>query len=248
MAQHRFCRGGLAAARPAAPAPVTLTNGSGVSAVTVAEFAVLGMLAIMRDYRAIVRARDRGEWLSEPAELGELAGTRALLLGYGAIGCKIDGLLQAFDVQTVPVRSQPTEGALGPGEWRALLGTFDWVILTLPATEKTRGLFGAAELAAMRPEAVLLDLGRADSLDQAALIEALRDGRIRAALLDLTDPEPLAPDHPLWSLANAHVTMHRAGLPNAATRQRAAERFIINCGRFLRDEELEARVDLARGY
>ena len=227
---------------------IALTNGSGINAVTVAEFAVLGMLAIARDYRAVAGAQDRGEWLEDAREPRELSGTRALLLGYGAIGSAIGERLDAFGVEVVPVRSRADEGALGPDEWRDRIGTFHWVILTLPATDETRGMVGAEELSAMKPEAVLLNLGRADCIDQPALIEALRDRQIAAALLDLTDPEPLPPGHPLWSLDNAHITMHRAGLPNPATRARAAERFLANCERFLAGEEMEAAVDLARGY
>jgi phosphoglycerate dehydrogenase-like enzyme len=227
---------------------VALTNGSGVNAITVAEFAVLGMLAIARDYRGVALAQARGEWLRELAEPRELAGSRALLLGYGAIGSAIGTRLAAFGVEVVPVRSRAGKGALGPDEWRAQIGSFDWIILTLPATTETAGMIGTAELASMSSQAVLVNLGRAECVDQLALIDALRERRVAAALLDLTDPEPLPPGDPLWSLENAHITMHRAGLPNAATRHRAAERFRANCMRFLRGEELEARVDLARGY
>ena len=227
---------------------VTLTNGSGINAVTVAEFAVLGMLAIARDYRAIARAQERGAWLHDHTTPRELAGSRALLLGYGSIGAAIGERLAAFGVEIVPVRSRAGDGALGPDQWRDQIGTFDWVILTLPATSETAGMFGTAELAAMDRKAVLLNLGRAECVDQSALLDALRDRRIAAALLDLTDPEPLPAGHPLWSLENAHVTMHRAGLPNPATRARAAERFIANCERFMRGEALEAVVDLERGY
>jgi phosphoglycerate dehydrogenase-like enzyme len=109
-------------------------------------------------------------------------------------------------------------------------------------------MIGAAELAAMKREAVLVNFARADCLDQDALIEALRDRRIAAAVLDLTDPEPLPPEHPLWSLDNAHITMHLSGIPTPASQQRAAERFLRNCERFRAGELLEAQVDLAKGY
>ena len=227
---------------------VTLTNGSGINAVTVAEFALLGMLAIARDYRAIVRGQERGKWLADFLPPRELAGSRALLLGYGAIGQEIGKRLRAFGVKVVPVRSQSGDGALGPDGWRGQIGSFDWVILSLPATPETSGMVGPTELRAMKREAVLLNVGRAECIDQPALVGALQVGEIAAALLDLTDPEPLPAGHPLWALENAHVTMHRAGLPNEATRCRAAARFIANCERFLRGEALEARVDLARGY
>jgi len=227
---------------------VTLTNGSGVNAATVAEFTIMGMLAIARDYSAIVRAQDRGEWLTGQREIRELGEDRALVLGYGAIGRRIGSLLEAFGTEVVPVRSRSGEGALGPDEWRSRIGTFDWIILTLPATGETRGMIGAPELAAMKPGSALVNVGRAECVDQGALFEALSRRRPAAALLDLTDPEPLPPGHPLWSIQNVHITMHQAGMPNPATRRRAAERFLENCGRFTRGEPLEAAVDLRRGY
>ena len=227
---------------------VALTCGSGLTATAVAEFAVLAMLAVAKDYPAVVRAQDRHEWLGEAPGTRELAGSRALILGQGAIGRTIDRMLQGFGVETVPVRRRQEEGALGPDEWQARLGEFDWIVLALPGTAETRGLIGAREIAAMKPDAVLVNYARADVVDQPALIEALREKRIAAAVLDLTDPEPLPPDHPLWSLGNAHITMHLSGIPTEASLRRAAERFARNCERFRIGEPLEAQVDLRLGY
>ncbi len=227
---------------------VALTCGSGLTARQVAEFALLGMLAIAKDYPAVVRAQDRGEWLAVPPGIRDLACSRVLILGYGAIGGAIDAMLTGFDVETVPVRSQPGEGAFGPGEWRGQLGSFDWIVLAVPGTPDTRGMIGAAELAAMKRDAVLVNFARADCVDQPALIEALRTRDIGAALLDLTDPEPLPPGHPLWSLDNAHITMHLSGIPTPASQARAAERFLRNCAHFAAGERMEAAVDLSKGY
>lgn len=228
---------------------IRLTNGSGTTATTVAEFAVLGMLAIARDYRSIVRAQDRHEWPRPAgAMVRELSGSRALLLGFGAIGRQIGQILTGFGVECVAVRRNPDGNALGPDDWRHQIGTFDWVILSLPATDETKNMIGAAELAAMRADAVFVNVGRGECVDQPALVAALREKRIAAALLDPTDPEPLPPDHELWTLDNAHITMHRAGLPSDASRKRAAERFITNCGHYLRGQRLLSEVDLLRGY
>jgi len=227
---------------------MALTCGSGLTAVQVAEFAVLTMLAVAKDYPAVVRAQDRHEWLSVPPGTRELAGSRALILGYGAIGQAIGRMLGGFGVEVVPVRSKGGQGAIGPDEWRGQLGQFDWIILALPGTAETRGMIGAAELAAMKREAVLVNFARADCIDQAALTAALAETRITAAVLDLTDPEPLPPDHSLWSLPNAHVTMHLAGIPTAASQARAVDRFLRNCERFRAGEPLEEEVDLLRGY
>jgi phosphoglycerate dehydrogenase-like enzyme len=221
---------------------VAVTCGSGLTTQQVAEFAVLGMLAVAKDYRAVVRAQDRGEWLAAAPGVRDLAGSRALILGHGAIGQAIGRALEGFAVEVFAVSRSRPRG------WRHQLGTFDWVVLALPGTPETKGTIGAAELAALKPEAVLVNFARADCVDQDALTEALRERRIAAAVLDLTDPEPLPPGHPLWSLDNAHITMHLSGIPTPASQARAAERFLRNCARFRAGEPLEAQVDLARGY
>ena len=221
---------------------ISVTCGSGLTTAQVAEFAVLAMLAVAKDYPAVVRAQDRHEWLGAAPGTRDLAGSSALILGNGAIGQAIGCALEGLGVEVFAVsRSRPRA-------WRHQLGAFDWIVLALPGTPETRGTIGAAELAAMKPEAVMVNFARADCVDQAALIEALRERRIAAAVLDLTDPEPLPPGHPLWALDNAHVTMHLSGIPTPASQARAAERFLRNCERFRAGEPLEAQVDLARGY
>jgi phosphoglycerate dehydrogenase-like enzyme len=221
---------------------VALTCGKGLTATSVAEFAVMTMLAVAKDYPAVVLAQDRGEWLDDAPGTRELAGSRALILGQGAIGQAIDRILTGFGVASETVRRNSGSG------WKARLGEFDWIVLALPGTAETRGLIGVAELAAMKREAVLVNFARADIVDQAALTEALREQRITAAVLDVTDPEPLPPGHPLWSLDNAHITMHLSGIPTPASLQRAAEHFARNCEHFRKGEPLEALVDLKLGY
>jgi Phosphoglycerate dehydrogenase and related dehydrogenases len=221
---------------------VAVTCGTGLTARQVAEYAVMTMLAVAKDYPAVVRAQDRHEWLAEPPGIRDLAGSRALILGYGAIGQAIGRALEALDVEVLAVSRSRPRG------WRHQIGTFDWIVLALPGTPETKGAIGAPELAAMKPDAVLVNFARADCVDQPALVEALTKRRIAAAVLDLTDPEPLPPDHPLWSLPNAHITMHLSGIPTPASQSRAAERFLRNCARFRAGEPLEAAVDLARGY
>jgi phosphoglycerate dehydrogenase-like enzyme len=221
---------------------VALTCGKGLTATSVAEFAVMTMLTVAKGYREVVRAQDGHAFLNEAPGTRELAGSRALVLGQGAIGQAIDRILWGFGVETETARR-----GSGPG-WKARLGTFDWIVLALPGTAETRGLIGAAELAAMKPEAVIVNFARADIVDEPALIEALRERRIAAAVLDVTDPEPLPPGHPLWRLDNAHITMHLSGIPTPASLRRAAERFARNCELFRKGEPLEAQVDLGLGY
>lgn len=227
---------------------VIYTNGVGINAVTIAEYVVMGMLTVAKGYREVVRAQDRHEWLMDSPGKVELAGSRALLLGYGAIGQRVDRILSAMDVEVVKVRRSGGEGALGPDAWRAQLGTFDWVILAVPATAETDGMIGAAELAAMKSGAVLVNVARGTVVDQAALVEALEARRIGAAFLDVTTPEPLPADHPLWALPNAHVTMHLSGRAQDKMFQRSAARFLENLERYHRGEPLAPQVDLALGY
>ena len=227
---------------------VIVTHGAGINALTIAEYVVMGMLTIAKGYREVVRAQDRHEWLLDSPGKRELAGSKALLLGYGAIGQLIETRLKAFDVAVTKVRRSPGADTLGPHQWREKLGEFDWVILAVPATAETDAMIGAAEFAAMKPEAVLLNIARGAVVDQSALIDALRDKRIAAAFLDVTTPEPLPADSPLWSLPNAHVTMHLSGRAQDQMYRRSAERFVANLHRWGRGEPVEPRFNLDLGY
>lgn len=227
---------------------VTITNGAGINAITIAEYVVMLMLTHAKGYREVVRAQERHEWLLDSPGKMELAGSRALLLGMGAIGGLVKTRLEAFDVEVVPVRRSPADGALGPDEWRARLGEFDWVILAVPATPETDAMIGAAELAAMKPSAVLVNIARGAVVDQDALVAALQAKAIGGALLDVTTPEPLPADHPLWSLDNVAVTMHLSGRAQSKMFVRSAERFVENCRRYVAGEPLAPIFDPARGY
>ena len=227
---------------------VTVTNGVGINAITIAEYTVMLMLAHAKGYRDVVRAQDRHEWLMDSPGKRELAGERVLLLGLGAIGSLVKARLEAFDMEVVPVRRSRHENSLAPDEWRGQLGDFDWVVLAVPSTPETVGMIGAEELAAMKNTAVLVNIARGDVVDQAALVSALEDKRIEAALLDVTDPEPLPEDHPLWSLANAQITMHLSGRAQTKMFQRSADRFIENLERWHNGEPVAPRMDLTLGY
>ncbi|GGA06386.1 hydroxyacid dehydrogenase [Blastomonas marina] len=227
---------------------VTVTHGAGINAITIAEYVLMGMLDIAKGYREVVRAQDRKEWLLDSPGKRELAESKALLLGYGAIGKLVEQRLAAFDVEVTVVRRSGGENALGPDQWRARLGTFDWVILAVPATPETEGMIGADELAAMKEDAVLVNIARGSVVDQDALVAALGDKTIGAAFLDVTTPEPLPADHPLWELDNAHITMHLSGRAQSQMFQRSADRFIENLDRYERGEPLQPQFDLTLGY
>ena len=229
---------------------VIVTNGAGINAITIAEYVLMGMLTIAKGYREVVRAQERHEWLADSPGKVELFGSRALLLGYGAIGKLVEERLKGFQVEVTIVRRSPDESGitLGPEQWRARLGDFDWVILAVPATVETERMIGAAELSAMKKSAVLVNIARGSIVDQDALVEALKARSIAAAFLDVTDPEPLPPEHPLWSLDNAHVTMHLSGRSQTLMFHRSAQRFLENLARYRTGEPLHHQVDLALGY
>jgi len=225
-----------------------LTNGAGINAITIAEYVVMGMLTVAKGYRDVVRAQERREWLIDSPGKVELFGSKALLLGYGAIGKLIEERLAAFAVDVTVVRRSPGANTLTPDQWRGRLGEFDWVILAVPATAETDGMIGAAELAAMKPTATLINIARGAVVDQAALVSALDTQQIAAAFLDVTTPEPLPSDDPLWSLDNAHITMHLSGRAQDKMFARAAARFLENLDRWRQGGDVEPRVDLSLGY
>lgn len=227
---------------------VVVTNGAGINAVTIAEYTVMLMLAHAKGFAQVVRARDRREWLLDSPGKRELAGERVLLLGAGAIGGLVRDRLEAFGMTVVPVRRSGADGALRPDEWRRQLASFDWVVLAVPATAETRHMIGAAELAAMKPSAVLVNIARGSVVDQPALVEALREKRIEAALLDVTTPEPLPADDPLWQLENATLSMHLSGRAQTRMFQRSADRFIENLERWHTGRAVEPQMDLLLGY
>ncbi len=227
---------------------ITVTNGAGINAITIAEYVVMGMLNIAKGYREVVRAQDRHEWLLDSPGKRELAGSKALLLGYGAIGKLIEPRLKAFDVEVSVVRRSAGENTLGPDEWRARLGEFDWVILAVPSTPETEGMIGADELAAMKSDAVIVNIARGSVIDQPALVEALEKKTIGAAFLDVTTPEPLPADHPLWSLPGAHISMHLSGRAQDKMFVRSADRFLENLGRYLKGEPVAPVFDPRLGY
>ena len=227
---------------------VVLTNGAGLNAITIAEYAVMGMLTIAKGWREVVRAQERHEWLNDAPGRIELYGTKALIVGAGGIGSRIGMLLRPFGVEVTEVRRKPAPGVLTPGEWKARLGEFDWVIVAVPSTPDTDKMIGAAELAAMKNSAAILNFARGAVIDSAALVAALGEKRIAAAFLDVTDPEPLPPGDPLWSLDNCHISMHLSGRSQTQLFARNATRFLTNLERYGRGEKLESVVDLTLGY
>lgn len=228
---------------------VIVTNGVGINAIAVAEYAVMGVLVAAKRFDAIVRAADAHEWLREPPGMTELYGTKALIVGLGAIGRVIGERLAAFGIAVTGVTRSGRDGSLTPDQWRARLGEFDWVVLAAPSTADTKAMIGAAELAAMKDSAWLINIARGDMIDDDALLAALHGGTIGGAFLDPTNPEPLPAEHPLWSAPNCMITMHLSGRSGRAKMfQRAAALFLRNLSAFVEGKPMENVANLDAGY
>lgn len=225
-----------------------VTNGAGINAIPVAEYAVMGVLVAAKRYDTVVRIADRREWPDYAPGRQELHETRALVVGYGAIGRLIGDRLAAFGVDVTGVTRSGRDGTLTPDMWKPRLAAFDWVILAAPSTGDTRAAIGAAELASMKPSAWLVNIARGDMIDQDALITALDRKTIAGAFLDTVDPEPLPPEHPLWTAPNVIHSMHLAGRSQTRMFQRAAELFLRNLASFRAGQPMENVVDLDAGY
>lgn len=227
---------------------VTVTNGAGINAIAVAEYAMMGVLAAAKRLDQVIRAQDRHEWLHTPPGRIELADTRALVIGYGTIGRMIGDRLTAFGVDVTGVTRSGRDGTLKPGAWQATLGAYDWVILAAPSTDSTKAMIGAPELTAMKREAWLVNIARGDMIDEDALLAALRSGGIAGAFLDPTNPEPLPADHALWSAPNTFVTMHLSGQSQTKMFPRAAALFLKNLNAYRAGKPMTNVADLAAGY
>jgi len=235
---------------------IVVTNARGVHGPNMAEHALAMMLAFARGLPRLLRAQAAHRWRDEAThrEVFELGGQTLLLVGLGEIASALALRAQALGLRVLAVRRRPERSAppgvaevLPLAELAAALGQADHVVLTLPATAGTRGLFGAAEFAAMRRGAYFYNLGRGATVDTAALVAALERDHLGGAGLDVVDPEPLPADSPLWDLPNVLITAHTAG---ATPRywDRGLALIETNLDRFLRGEPLRNVVDLGAGY
>ena len=196
------------------PEDVMVCNAQGVYDAPLAEWVVGAILAMQR---GLVRSRDsqaRHEW--EAIEPPELSGRRVVILGLGSIGRAIADRLRPFGVELIGVSRTARDGVRGMADLDEVLRDAQILVDILPLTSETGGLLDARRLSLLPDGALLVNAGRGRTIETAALVGELQTGRIRAAL-DVTDPEPLAPDHPLWELPNVLITPHMAGDSPAST-------------------------------
>ena len=210
---------GYDTALPALPAGVQLANASGVHDASTAELAVTLTLSSLRGIPEFVAAQGRSQWL--PVEFWpSLADKKVLILGYGGIGVAIARRLSGFEVTLTAVASRARVGdelvafVHGVDELPSLLPEHDVVIVIVPLSDATTGLVDRGFLASMRDGSLLVNVSRGKVVDTEALVEAAGSGRIRAAL-DVTDPEPLPADHPLWRTPGVLISPHVGGASSA---------------------------------
>ena len=195
-------------------AGVTVTNAAGVHGPNVAEHAIGAMLAFTRGFDVAWRRQEAREWRSFQAM--ELQGSTVTVVGLGAIGEAVVDRLDGFGVDTIGVRYTPEKGGptdevLGFDAVHEAFSRSDYLVLACPLTETTRGLVDREALETLPADAVLVNVARGPVVDSDALVWALRRNHIRGAALDVTDPEPLPEDHPLWNLGDVLITPHNAG-------------------------------------
>ena len=199
------------------PAGVLLSNASGAGGGSTAEWVLAALLAVLREIPTSVRDQAAGRWNSRVTDT--LDGKRVLILGAGDVGRNVRARLIPFGARVTMAARRARPGVAPIDAVGDLLGAQDVVVAALPLTPESRRLIDASFLAALPDGCVLVNAGRGEVVDAAALLAELRTGRLRAAL-DVTDPEPLPPDHPLWHAPGLLITPHLGG-STAGYEQRA---------------------------
>jgi phosphoglycerate dehydrogenase-like enzyme len=193
------------------PPGVTLCNARGVHDASTAELALGLMIASQRGFADFARAQPEGRWAA--GQRPALADKTVLIVGYGAVGSAVERRLAGFEVEVLRVARTSRDGPPPVVGWHALpdlLPSADIVVLTAPLTRETRGMVDKAFLAQMKDDALLVNVARGPVVDTDALLAETSAGRLRAAV-DVTDPEPLPPDHPLWRSPGVFISPHVGG-------------------------------------
>jgi phosphoglycerate dehydrogenase-like enzyme len=234
--------------------PVPMTNGRGVFSRSLAEFTFCGMMYFDKKIALMNRQKAEGRWANID-EVWELYGKTLGIVSYGTIGQACAHLAKAFGMRVLAMRRRPELSASDPlvdqvyglDGLRDMLAASDFVAVCSPKAPGTVGLIGEAEIAAMRPHAVIVNVGRGPVIVESALVDALRSDRIRGAVLDVFDTEPLPEGHPFYTLDNVLLSPHSADHTPGWT-DNAMEFFLENFARFEAGQPLENLVDKKAGY
>ena len=241
---------------PDYPRHISLTSASGAFGGVISEHITAGLLALYKNLRAYRAQLQQGFWQLLSGD-DSLEGKRALILGTGDIGSNTAKKLQAFGAITVGICRTERKSLPYFDELYAIpsldaeLPKADLVILTLPGTTETRGLMSRERIEKLNRGAILVNVGRGFVVDTDALTDALVNGKLRGAVLDVTDPEPLPADHPLRNMENVILTPHVSGISwgeNDLTRHKIIRIFAANLQKDAQNEPLAHQIDFARGY
>jgi phosphoglycerate dehydrogenase-like enzyme len=238
---------------------VILSNSREVHGPVVAELVIALMFALAKKIPQAARLQQKHIWgksaiWNDGPRPREIAGATLGLIGVGGIGLPVVRMASALGMRVIAVRERPekerpqgVDAVYASGQIDEVLSQSDFVVLALPLTEATRGLINADRLAAMRPDAYLINVGRGPQVDEAALADALRNHRIAGAALDVFNQEPLPAESPLWNLENLLITPHTGSLTEKLW-QRHHQVFSENLRRYLAREPLLFGVDKHKGY
>jgi len=233
---------------------LVVTNTSGIHAQPIAEHVFGFVLMFAHQLHRAVRQQSTHNWDSNALrnDVTTLSGATLGVVGLGAIGRRIAQLAGAFGMRVTAFKRTPSDTpsvdrVFGPGQLAPFLKEAEYVVNTLPLTAQTRGMFGAAEFAAMRSDAIFINIGRGATVQTDALVDALKSGSIAGAALDVTDPEPLPKGHALWGLENVILTPHYSGAHPGYV-QRASAIFLENLVSYLAGRPLTNVVDKHAGY
>lgn len=233
---------------------VPMTNGTGVFSPSLGEFALAAILYFAKDLRRMVRNQERGVW--EQFDITLISGQTVGIIGYGDIGRAVAARVHAMGMRVLAVKRHgpPLYNAdplvsqiFAPDRLHEMLPQCDYVVACAPLTPETRGMIGNREFAAMKPEAVIVNIGRGPVIDEAAMVRALTDGTIKGAALDVFDKEPLPEGHPFYSLQNVLVSPHCAD-HTPDWMELAMQFFIQQFEHFVKGEPLRNVVQKKLGY
>lgn len=233
---------------------VPLTNSVGVFSASLGEFVVGAMLYFAKDFRRMIRSQQSGVW--DPFDIGVIEGATLGIVGFGDIGRAIAMRARTMGMTVLALRrhialaseTDPLVARMYSSQQRfQMLSLCDYVVLATPLTPDTRGMIGEVELAAMKPTAVIINVGRGPVINEAALVRALSSRRIKGAALDVFDQEPLPAGHPFYKLENLLLSPHCAD-HTADWLDNAMKFFIAQFRRFQKGEPLRNVVDKKLGY